>query len=100
LHLVGKNPYLSFKTGEEGPIKKVELDLEAHRTLVGWLVARPDSISDLLFVNENSEALDRLEIEQAVEDIEAEEAPAGPAIPPENMPLPEEDLPRETPGPR
>src|SRR5262245_49782660 len=100
LHLVGKNPYLTLKVGEEGPGKKVELDLEAHRTLVGWLVARPDSISDLLFVDENAEALDRLDIEHAVEDIEAAESPAGKAFPPVDIPLPEEDLPGEAPGPR
>ena len=64
LHLVGKNPYLTFKRAEDGSLKKVELDLEAHRALVGWLVARPDSISDLLFVDEKAEPLDPLDIEE------------------------------------
>lgn len=94
LHLVGKNPHLTLKLGEEGPGRKIELDLEAHRSLVGWLVARPDSVHDLLFVDENAEALNPLDVEQAVEDIEAEEPGSEPAIPPADTPFPEEDRPR------
>ena len=66
LHLAGKSPSIRVST-EGNQVKTIELDLEAHRALVGWLVARPDSISDFLFLGHGSEPMDPLEIEQVVE---------------------------------
>ena len=70
LHLAGKNPNISFKPGQGTSPKTVELDLEAHRALVGWLVARPDSASDFLFLEDDSSAMDPFAIEQAVKNFE------------------------------
>ncbi|MBN1994358.1 MAG: hypothetical protein JW953_16795 [Anaerolineae bacterium] len=66
LHLAGKNPHLSFKPEGSDTPKTMELDLEAHRALVGWLVARPDSIGDFLFPGQSTEAMDWQEIQQLV----------------------------------
>jgi hypothetical protein len=71
LHLAGKNPYISFTTKGSVEPKTVKLDLEAHRALVGWLVARPDSISDFLFPGRDAEAMDWQEIQKRVELAEA-----------------------------
>lgn len=57
LHLAGKTPTVSItSTGSDTP-KKIALNLDAHRALVGWLVSRPDSVSDLLFPGEESDGL-------------------------------------------
>ena len=58
LHLAGKSPNLAFTPEGSDSAKTVELDLEAHRALVGWLVARPDSKNDFLFPGEGDEPLD------------------------------------------
>ena len=70
LHLAGKSPHISFMPEGSDQSKTVELDLEAHRALVGWLVARPDSISDFLFPGQGVEAMDWREIRQRVEKAE------------------------------
>ncbi len=75
LHLAGKTPNLPFSVVEGEPPKKVELDLDAHRALVGWLVARPDSVTDLLFVDVEAEALSPYDIQQFA----GEPAPPPPA---------------------
>ncbi len=85
LHLAGKNPNISFTPAEGEPAKTVELDLEAHRALVGWLVARPDSKSDFLFPGSGEAAMAPAEIEQALEGRPATE-PARPSKPPVDRP--------------
>ena len=55
LHLAGKSPSVTVHSPEHSRPKTVELNLEAHRALVGWLVARPDSVADHLFVDEEIE---------------------------------------------
>lgn len=89
LHLAGKSPNISFTPAGSDKPKTVELDLDAHRALVGWLVARPDSKSDFLFPGSHAGAMDTAEIEQAVEAIAgpakaeaAAETPEEPAAPP------------------
>jgi hypothetical protein len=69
LHLAGKNPNISFTSENDEP-KTVKLDLEGHRALVGWLVARPDSVGDFLFPGLGVEAMDWREIQQRVELVE------------------------------
>lgn len=81
LHLAGKDPSITFGSTEGGSSRAIALDLETHRVLVGWLVARPDSASDFLVLNENSKPMDPLDIEQAVEtfeqaDLDLESKPA------------------------
>ena len=49
LHLAGKSPTITFTPAHSADPKTVTLDLDAHRALVGWLVARPDSTGDYLF---------------------------------------------------
>jgi hypothetical protein len=70
LHLAGKDPKITFGPSEGGSSRAIDLDLETHRVLVGWLVARPDSASDFLILNESSKPMDPLDIEQAVETFE------------------------------
>ena len=67
LHLAGKSPHINFTPAEGKAPKTVELDLEAHRALVGWLVARPDSKSDFLFPGSGETALTPQEIEQVLD---------------------------------
>jgi hypothetical protein len=67
LHLAGKSPNVTLKPEGNDEPKTVKLDLEAHRALVGWLVARPDSISDFLFPGQGGEAMDWQEIQKRVE---------------------------------
>lgn len=55
LHLAGKAPNLKIPAADDSAPRKIELDLEAHRALVGWLVARPNSVSDHLFVDDSGE---------------------------------------------
>lgn len=70
LRLAGKNPNISFTTTEHNRPKIVELDLDAHRALVSWLVARPDAMSDFLFPGEGEAALEPAEIRQAVQAVD------------------------------
>ncbi len=67
LHLAGKSPNLRFTPPNSDEPKTVELDLDAHRALVGWLVARPDSTSDFLFPGEGAEPLAGEKIQQLIE---------------------------------
>ncbi|MEW5961875.1 MAG: hypothetical protein AB1801_29490, partial [Chloroflexota bacterium] len=67
LHLAGKSPNISFTPEGSDSSKTVELDLEAHRALVGWLVARPDSKGDFLFPGRGDEPLDALEIQRLID---------------------------------
>src|SRR5512136_266462 len=67
LHLAGKSPTISFTpTGSADP-KTITLDLDAHRALVGWLVARPDSTGDFLFPGQGEQPMDWPEIQQLIE---------------------------------
>ncbi|MBN1218820.1 MAG: hypothetical protein JXM69_07830 [Anaerolineae bacterium] len=66
LHLAGKNPNIRFTPIGRDETKTIDLDLDAHRALVGWLVARPDSASDFLFPGSGAEAMDWQEIQQLV----------------------------------
>jgi hypothetical protein len=72
LHLAGKSPNLSVHSAEGGQAKTVDLDLEAHRALVGWLVARPDSTNDYLFPGPEDGELTPHDIRQAVKAAEQE----------------------------
>ncbi len=66
LHLAGKSPHISFSRAGSDQTRKVELDLDVHRALVGWLVARPDSVTDLLFPGDESDGLTADYIEAVV----------------------------------
>ena len=72
LHLAGKRPNISVRSAEGDEIKSVDLDLEAHRALVGWLVARPDSKGDHLFPGSESDEMDPHNIRQGVKAAEQE----------------------------
>ncbi len=72
LHLAGKNPNISFTPAGSKTLKTVDLDLESHRALVGWLVSRPDSVGDFLFPGSGAEAMGSQEIEQAVKAAESD----------------------------
>ena len=67
LHLAGKNPNISFTPEGSDRPKTVELSLDAHRALVGWLVARPDSKGDFIFPGQGDEPLEPQEIQRLVE---------------------------------
>jgi hypothetical protein len=83
LHLAGKTPHVTVSSSADQPAIKKDLDLETHRVLVGWLVARPDSVSDHLFVDEDG-ALSPAEIRMLAER-------ASPADPPSSTtPSPEQ----------
>ena len=71
LRLAGKSPNISFSTSEHSRPKVIELDLDAHRALVSWLVARPDAMSDFLFPGEGEASLEPAEIRQAIQEIDA-----------------------------
>lgn len=86
LKLVGQHPSVAVATSDETQPKTVELDLDAHRSLVSWLVVRPDSITDYLFPGDSAESLTPAEIRQAVGSVE------------ETMPKPASDFP-EPPAP-
>ena len=85
LHLAGKTPHIQFKPAGSDEPKIVELDMDAHRALVGWLVSRPDTVSDLLFPSKEDGALDTQTIQQFLTDEEesgrAEAQPGAPAAP-------------------
>jgi hypothetical protein len=81
LHLAGKKPNITFSAVGSNEPKSVELDLEAHRALVGWLVARPDSASDFLFPGQGAEPMAWQEIQQLVD--QADTTPAAPPPQPE-----------------
>lgn len=66
LHLAGKTPNLNVPVEGDDKPKKVDLDLEAHRALVGWLVNRPDSVGDFLFPGHGAEPMAPAEIQHAV----------------------------------
>ena len=96
LHLAGKSPNISFTPAESEKPKTVGLDLEAHRALVGWLVARPDSKSDFLFPGGGDGGLDPREIEQiAAEAAPVEEPEPGAEAPDlaDDRPAPDSDVP-------
>ncbi len=106
LHLAGKNPNITYTSAKDDSPKTVELDLETHRALVGWLVVRPDSASELLFLGDDySDPMDVLEIEQAIEafeqvDLDLESKPVKPdateaSLEPETPPA-DEDPPVES----
>ncbi len=99
LHLAGKSPNLSFTPAGANQPKKVELDLDAHRALVGWLVARPDSVTDLLFPGAESDGLTSEYIEAVTGGVAP--APAAPPASPVPPPLDETIVAaRPTPSPR
>ncbi len=64
LHLAGKSPNLNFVPAGNDQPKTVALDLEAHRALVGWLVARPDSKGSYLFPGVQAEPMPIEDIER------------------------------------
>lgn len=64
LHLAGKAPTINIDKGTS--VKSFDLDLDAHRALVGWLVARPDSANDFLFPGPGPEPMPANAIERAV----------------------------------
>ncbi len=78
LHLAGKNPNISFTPAKGASPKTVDLDLEAHRALVGWLVARPDSVSDFLFLKDNSDPMTPADIEQVAQAFDRADVPDQP----------------------
>jgi len=86
LHLAGKSPNISLPSGKKGGSPKIiELDLDAHRAMVGWLVARPDSAGDWLFLGEATDPMEPAEIEQLVEtyeqsDLELDSKPVKPVV--------------------
>lgn len=76
LHLAGKSPHISFSPAGSDQTRKIELDLDVHRALVGWLVARPDSVTDLLFPGDESDGLTADYIEAVVGTVHAAPKPA------------------------
>ncbi len=66
LHLAGKEPNIQLTLEGQTEPKIVQLNLEAHRLLVSWLVARPDSVTDFLFPGQENKGMTATEIEQAV----------------------------------
>lgn len=102
LNLAGKNPNISFTPVDSTSPKVVELDLDAHRALVGWLVSRPDSATDFLFVQDDAEAMDSASVTKIVETFEQsglsrETQPVKPATPPAAA-VPEADASEEVDG--
>ncbi len=82
LHLAGKSPNIKFTPPDSDEPKTIELDLDAHRALVGWLVARPDSTSDYLFPGQGAEPMTGPQIEQLVAVVDQPpETPAKPKPP-------------------
>lgn len=65
LKLAGQHPSINFVSPSTNQQKMVELDLDTHRSVVGWLVVRPDSMSELLFPGAGDEPMAPAEIEQA-----------------------------------
>ena len=90
LHLAGQKPNISFVPAGSDEPKTVELDLEAHRALVGWLVARPDSKGSYLFPGVQAEPMPVAEIERLVQAGEDAPAKAEPPPPAEAAPPPDE----------
>ena len=74
LHLAGKKPNIQFTSGETGESKTVELDMESHRALVNWLVARPDSITDFLFPGPETDSLEVAQLQALIAHVEPSEA--------------------------
>ncbi|MDM8532721.1 hypothetical protein QUF63_16290 [Anaerolineales bacterium HSG25] len=66
LHLAEKEPNISFIPENEDETRAFLLDLDTHRMLVSWLVARPDSVSDFLFPGEDNGAMPADDIEAIV----------------------------------
>ncbi len=66
LNLAGKSPNIRFTPEGSDEARTVALDLEAHRALVNWLVARPDSIGDFLFPGVEAEPLEAQEIARLI----------------------------------
>ncbi len=64
LHLAGKEPHLQLISEGQTDPKIISLELEAHRLLVSWLVARPDSASNFLFPGQNDQGMTIAELEQ------------------------------------
>ena len=81
LHLAGKNPNITFTPTGRDSVKTINLDLEAHRAMVGWLVARPDAINDFLFPGDEGRGMDPGQIRQALEKAE-QSKPSRQTIPP------------------
>jgi len=94
LHLAGKNPSISFTPAGQQEPKIVNLDMETHRALVGWLVNRPDSTGDFLFPGEGDEAMSVEAIEGLVQQAASAppSSPSGSDLPKPVVP-PEADLP-------
>ncbi len=106
LHLAGKTPSLNL--GDEGgwEDKIINLDLDAHRALVNWLVNRPDSISDYLFPGEGADPISVAAVEQALAAVESAPRPGAPsevdgpaAPPPASRPVPPPSRPESGPSP-
>ncbi|MDM8529064.1 hypothetical protein QUF58_12770 [Anaerolineales bacterium HSG24] len=83
LHLAGKEPNISFVPENEDEAKTFLLDLDTHRMLVSWLVARPDSVSDFLFPGDDNGAMIVDDIEAIVIALEKQE---------KNKPIEEDNL--------
>ncbi len=66
LHLAGKDPNIGLTTAD-GLSKRVNLDMETHRALVSWLVNRPDSVSDQLFLKADATPISLSDVNQAIE---------------------------------
>jgi hypothetical protein len=94
LHLAGKNPSISFTPEGHQEPKVVTLDMETHRALVGWLVNRPDSTADFLFLGSGGEPISPEEIHRMVEQA-ANLSPAPEPVPKPPIPStpPESDIP-------
>ena len=83
LHLAGKEPKLEFMLEGATEPKKVDLDIESHRALVNWLVARPDSVGDYLFPGRDEAPLELEKVNHLL--LEVPSPPAdepGPTSPP------------------
>lgn len=89
LHLAGQKPNLNFIPVGRRETKTVELDMDAHRALVGWLVVRPDSVSDFLFPGQKTAAIKPDEIRRIIgPEPRKPEPPPSPAPPDKNISRP------------
>lgn len=95
LFLAGKNPSINFTPEGSQESKVVTLDMETHRALVNWLVNRPDSVSDLLFPGQGTEAMSQAEIQEAIAQVEELPVQNEPSMPemPKPAVMPEVDAP-------
>ncbi len=84
LKLAGQHPTINFVSPSTHQQKIVELDLDTHRSVVGWLVVRPDSTSELLFPGPGDEPIAPAEIEQATAEAKGELPVVAPQPQPES----------------